>query len=262
MQLFAVKTPTVKAGDDLVELVLESLKAQNLQLEDKDAIALTSKIVSYSQNRAAKLGEVKPSEKARKLARQFSLTPEFAELVLREADRVYGGVKRTVLTLKDGVLAPNAGIDNKNAPEGCVVLWPTELKKWVKSFREKIKRRTGKCVGVLIVDSGLVPLRIGTAGLALAVAGFKPIQDHRGRKDLCGRPIVITRHAVADDLASAAHLMMGEATEKTPVVLIREAPLEFDDNAYDAENMMMPADECIFMGVFQADARGSRKAKG
>lgn len=262
MQLCPIKTRTVKAGDDLVDVVLEALKAQHLALEDNDVLALASKIVSYSQNRIARLTEIKPSEKSKKLAKQYSLTPEFAELVLREADENYGGVDRAVLTLKDGALAPNAGIDNKNAPKGCVVLWPSGLKDWVKDFREEIERRTGRRVGVLVVDSGLVPLRIGTSGLALAVAGFKPIRDHRRRRDLCGRPIVITRHAVADDLASAAHLMMGEATERTPVVLIREAPLKFDDSVHDSKDMMMPAEECIFMGVFQAGARGSGKAEG
>ncbi len=262
MQVYAVETRTVKAGDDLVDIVLGALKAQDLELQDKDVLALASKIVSYSQNRIVRLNEIRPSEKAKKLAKQYSLAPEFAELVLREAETIYGGVNKAMLTLKDGTLTPNAGIDSKNAPEGCVVLWPIRLKSWTKNFREAIEHRSGKHVGILVVDSGLTPLRVGTSGLALAVAGLKTIRDHRSSRDLHGRTITITRHAVVDDLASAAHLMMGEATEKTPIVLIREAPLEFDGGAYDAGDMKMPAGECAFMGVFQADSRGSGKAKG
>lgn len=251
LKLYAVKTGIIQPNHDIVDVILESLEKQNLHLEDGDILALTSKIVAYAEGRLVRLDEVKPSEKALELAKSFSLKPEYAELILREADKIYGGVDKAVLTLKDGVLTANAGIDNKNAPEGFVVLWPQNIAGWAEKIKGEIKSRTGKKVAVLIVDSGLIPLRMGTAGLALAVAGFKPVKDCRGEKDLYGKPLIITRHAVADDLASAAHLLMGEAAEKTPVVLIREAPVEFDDNVYDSEDMMISRKECIFMGTFQ-----------
>jgi len=261
LRLIAVKTRVVKAGDDLVELVLGSLKAQGLQLEDNDVLALTSKAVSCSEGRLVKLSEVKPSEEAKRLAKEYSLKPEFAELILREADRVCGGVERAVLTLKNGVLAANAGIDNKNAPSDYAVLWPKDPAASAREVRDRIKRRTGKDVAVMIVDSGLVPLRIGTTGLALAVAGFKPIRDSRGCKDLFGKSIVITRQAVADDLASAAHLLMGEATEKTPLVLIKGAPVDFDDGVYGSADMMMPFKECIFINTLGTQSDVKRKAR-
>lgn len=252
MKLYAVKTRLLETGANLVEVILGSLKEQNLKLEDNDILALASKIVSYAENRLAKLSEVTPSEEARELAERFSLQPEFAELILNEADEIYGGVDKAILTLKNGILTANAGIDNKNAPEDCVVLWPTDTKEWARKIRENIKHRTGKHVAVLIVDSGLVPLRIGTSGLALAVAGFKPIRDHRGDVDLYGKPIMITRHAVADDLAAVAHLLMGEALEKTPIVLIRDAPVDLDEGVYGGADMMMSPRECIFMGTLNS----------
>jgi len=261
LRLTAVKTRVVKAGDDLVELILESLKAQGLQLEDNDVLALTSKVVSCSEGRLVKLSEVKPSKEAKRLAKKYSLKPEFAELILQEADRVYGGVERAVLTLKNRVMAANAGIDNKNAPPDYAVLWPKDPKASARKVRNRIKRRTGKDVAVMIIDSGLVPLRIGTTALALAVAGFKPIRDNRGCKDLFGKPIVITRQAVADDLASAAHLLMGEATEKTPLVLIKDAPVDFDDGTYGSSDMMMPFKECIFMNTVKTQISAKRKAR-
>jgi coenzyme F420-0:L-glutamate ligase/coenzyme F420-1:gamma-L-glutamate ligase len=250
MRLYAVKTGIVKAGDNLVEVTIKSLKRQDLQLEDGDILALTSKIVACAERRVAELTDIKPSAKASELAKKFSLQPEFAELIVREADTIYGGVEKAVLTLKNGVLTANAGIDNKNAPFGSVVLWPKDAEERVKSIREEIMRKTGKRIAVLIVDSGLMPLRIGTTGLALAVAGFRPAIDHRGQKDIFGKPLVITQHAVADDLASAAHLLMGEVAEKTPIVLIRGASVVFDEGVYGSADMMIPPAECIFMNTF------------
>lgn len=249
MRLYAVKTGIVRPGENMVDVTLESLKKQNLQLEDGDVLALASKIVAYTEGRIVKLSEVRPSGKSKNLAKKFSLEPEFAELILREADKVYKGVERAVLTLKDGALIANAGVDNKNAPEGFAVLWPNHAKEWVRRFREEIIGKTGKRIAVLIVDSGLAPLRLGTNGLALAVAGFIPVLDLRGGKDIFGKPIFITCHAVADDLASATHLMIGEAAEKTPVVLVRNAPIVLDEGVYDSRDMMILPSECIFMNA-------------
>ncbi len=253
MKLYAVKTEIIKTGDDVVNVILKSLEKQNLQLEDKDILALTSKIIAYAEGRLVKLENVKPSEKALELAKHFSLEPEYAELILRESDKIYGGVEKAVLTLKDGVFTANAGIDNKNAPEGYVVFWPHNLKGFVKEIRSKIRHKTGKNIAILVVDSGLIPLRMGTTGFALAVAGFKPIKDFRTNKDIYGKPLTVTRHAVADDLASAAHLIMGEAAEITPVVLIRDAPVDFDDNTYSFTDMAMPKNQCIFMEILRGD---------
>ncbi|MEM3696218.1 MAG: coenzyme F420-0:L-glutamate ligase [Candidatus Bathyarchaeia archaeon] len=255
MRLYAVKTKVISIGDNLVEFILDAIKRQGLELEDKDIIALTSKVVAYAENRLVKLSEIKPSEKAKELAKRFSLQPPFAELILREADKIYGGVEKAVLTLKNGILTANAGIDNKNAPIDHVVLWSSNPQKWARYVRDEIKNKTGKRVGVLIVDSGLAPLRKGTVGLALAVAGFKPIKDRRGEKDIYEKRIIITQHAVADDLASAAHFLMGEAAEKTPLVIIRGAIVDFNNGVYGSAEMTIPSKECIFMGTFLAKRR-------
>jgi len=110
LRLFAVKTRVVRVGDDLVELILESLRTCNLQLEDNDVLAVTSKIVSYSEGRVVRLSEVAPSKKARLLAKEYSVKSEFAELILREAERIYGGVDKAVLTFKNGVMTTNAAL--------------------------------------------------------------------------------------------------------------------------------------------------------
>ncbi|MEM2280838.1 MAG: coenzyme F420-0:L-glutamate ligase [Candidatus Bathyarchaeia archaeon] len=251
MMLHTVRMGLIHVGDNLVDVILKALTEQNLSLGDNDVLVLASKVVAYAQGRVVKLDEVKPSERALELAKKFSLQGELAELILREADTIYGGVEKAVLTLKNHVLTVNAGIDCKNAPLGCVVLWPQNVREIAKQLREDIIRKTGKKVGVMIVDSGLIPLRKGTIGLALAVAGFKPVEDYRGQRDLYGRKIMITRHAVAEDLASAAHLLMGEASEEKPVVLIKGAPLKFDDKVYGPEDLALPLEECVFMNSFQ-----------
>jgi len=251
MRLYAIRTGIVKTGENIVEVILQSLKRENLQLEDGDILALASKIVAYAEKCMIKLSDIKPSEEAKELARKFSLKPEFAEIILHEADYVYGGVEKAVLTLKNGILTANAGVDNKNAPADFVALWPKNVKEWVERVREEVERKTGATIAVLIVDSGLIPLRLGTTGLALAVAGFKNVVDMRGEKDIFGKPLIITRHAVADDLASAAHLLMGEGAEKIPIVLIKDAPVVFDEGTYGSADMMIPPDECIFMSGFK-----------
>ncbi len=253
MRLYPLNTEIVKPQDDLVEITLKALERKKLKLENNDVLAFASKIISYATSRISNLDDVKPSEKAKEIAERFQISPKIAELIIQEAEKIYGGVAKAVLTLKNGVLTPNAGIDSKNAPPNSVVLWPSNAKEYAQKIRKEIGRKTGKKIGVLIVDSGLTPLRIGTTGLALAVAGFKPIRDHRGNKDLYGKTIIVTRHAVADDLASAAHLLMGEATEKTPIVLIKDAPVDFDDGIYDSRDTMMLSEECIFMATFLAN---------
>jgi coenzyme F420-0:L-glutamate ligase len=249
MELYALKTKLIKRGDDLVKVILGSLQSQNLRLENRDILAITSKVVSVTEGRSIKLSKVHPTRKAEKFARDFDLSPAFAQLVLDESEEIRGGVKKAVLTLKNGILTANAGIDNKNAPSDEVILWPKEPVRSAKQIREEILDKTGRKVGVLILDSGLVPLRIGTTGLALAVAGFKPIRDYREKKDLYDKKVQITRQAVADDVASAAHLLMGETVEMMPVVLVRGAPVEFDNEAYGCEETMMPREEDIFLNT-------------
>lgn len=261
MKLYPVKTGLIKVGEDLVNVCLDALRKQRISLKDGDVLAFTSKIVSYSERRLVKLNELRITGKARRAAKKYALAPQFAQLIIDEADEIYGGVEKTVLTLKAGVLTANAGIDNKNAPKGYAVLWPSDPKKSAASLRSEIRLRTGKNVATIILDSGLEALRIGTSGLALAVAGFKPIRDTRGHKDLYGKPLLITRHAVADDLASAAHVLMGEAAEKTPIALIRDAPIDVDEGAYEGHDMMMPFDKCIFMGTFLKCWRESKNAR-
>lgn len=259
MQAFPIKTPLIQPGDNLVEILLRSVAEQGLSVEDNDIIAFASKIVAVAQNRLVQLNRIKPSSKAEAIARKYALSPEFAELVLREAEKIYGGVYKSLLTLKNGFMVVNAGVDNKNAPAGHAVLWPLNPHAQADELRAGVKRLTGRKVGVIIVDSQITPLRIGTIGVALATSGFKPVNDIRQEKDIYGRALQITRHAVADDLACAAHLLMGEKDEKTPIILIREAPVQFSDDRTKPNETQMPFAECAFTGSLGIKGKGKGK---
>lgn len=254
MQVLAIKTPLIQPKDDIVNTVMEAMKTQGLEFLDGDILAVSSKIVSFAEGRLAKLSHVKPSNKAKRLAKKYSLNPAFAELILQEADQVVGGVKKAVLTLNDNVFTVNAGIDNKNAPKGYAVLWPKNPQESAEHIRKEIAHRVDKQVGVLIVDSTVEPLRWGTRGLAVGVAGFEPVKDYRRTRDLFDKKIIITLHAVADDLASAAHFVMGEAGERTPAAIIREAPVTFTEKV-DAETMKIAFRDCVYMGAFKPKIR-------
>ena len=250
MNLYGVKTRLVNVGDDLVSVLLEGLDSQGLELEDGDIIAFTSKIVSVAQNRLVRFDVIKPSKKAEDLGSEYHLEPGFVEIVLNEADVVYGGVYRALLTLNNGILFANSGIDHKNVPDGFAVLLPEDPDKAAADIRREIKSRLGKHVAVIIIDSRTVPMRMGTLGVAIGVSGFNPIRDCRGEPDLYEKPLLITRMAIADDLACAAHLLMGELAEKIPIVLIRGAPVEFDESASGVD-AAIDWRECLYMKIFQ-----------
>ncbi len=168
-----------------------------------------------------------------------------------EADKIYGGVKGAVLTMKEGHATANAGIDRKNAPDNTVVLWPQNPKKSARQLQNGLKRKTGKSVGVVIVDSRVTPLRLGTVGLSLGSVGFRPVKDFRRRPDLNNRRIRITLQSMSDGVAAAAHLLMGEARERIPFVIIRGAPVDADGGRGPSEKMH--SENCLYMSQIKAE---------
>ena len=188
---------------------------------------------------------------AQGLADRYDLLPAVAELVIQEADEILGGIPHVLLTIKNNTLMANAGVDKSNIPPGYASLLPVDPKASAMRIRREIKKRLGKTVGVLIIDSRTQPLRLGNIGMALGVAGFKPVADDRGRNDLFGNTMRITRRAVADNLSSACTAVMGESDESIPAALIRGAPVEFVDASFDSGEMWIGPDECMYMAIFE-----------
>jgi len=249
-EITPIRMPLVQKGADVALQLLRSATEAGLNLQDEDIVAVADKILAIAEGRVVNYTRIEASPRARQLGEEFDLEPGFVELVLQEAERVYGGVKRALLTLKHGVLIANAGIDHKNVPTGNACLWPENPNATAQALRHSLQSLTGKRLGVILVDSHVMPLRMGTVGFALGIAGFEPVRDCRGALDLYGKPLLITRVNIADDLASAAHIAMGETDERVPVAIIRGAPVKVTD-VYDAESIRIPPSVDLFMTVFR-----------
>ena len=236
-------------NENLVEILISSMKEQGIKPKEGDLVVISSKVVALSEGRIINYKTVKPSKKAESLAKKYDLEPGFVELVLQEADKVFGGVKRAILTMKNNMFIANAGLDHSNAPEDHAILWPKNPSLYADNIRKEFRKRLNVNVGVIISDSHCNPLRTGTTGFALATSGFDTIVDERGKLDLFGKKMRITQRAVADGLASAAVIIMGETDEKTPAVLIRDAPIKLTDRP-SRSSTYFPPNECLFSSVY------------
>ncbi len=250
-ELFPIRSSTIQPWGSLIETLSKGLARSGQRLGNGDIVAVASKVVSMSENRIINLDTINPGKRSLCLARLYGLTPEFSQVVVDEADKIYGGVKGAVLTLKQGFATANAGVDRKNAPDNTAVLWPRNPKKSARQLRIGLKRKTGQTVGVVIVDSRVTPLRLGTVGLSLGSVGFRPVRDFRGKPDLNNRRIRITFQSMSDGVAAAAHLLMGEARERIPFVIIRGAPIDADDGRGPSEKMRL--ENCLYMSQIQAE---------
>ena len=246
MQLYPLKSKLILPGDSLAQKFTEALSASRLRVKNGDIIAVTSKVVSLSERNIVSLSKVRPTALARRLGRKFGMPPKFAQIVLNEADAVYGGVPGVLLTLKNGNAIANSGVDRKNAPGDSVITWPMDPHRSAEALRRTLDRKLRRRIGIVIVDSRVTPLRLGTIGLAIASSGFRPVMDPRGAMDLYGRKVRITLHALADGIAGAAQLLMGETRESIPFVLVRGAPVLLGART-SSYSMTLPVKDCLYM---------------
>jgi len=244
MELIPLKSELITPGASITDKILSSLASARVRIRSKDIIAVASKAVAIAEGRVIELNSIDTSREARKLARRHGIPAPMVQVVLDEADEVYGGVTGALLTLKSGDAVANSGVDQKNAPPGSVVLWPRDPTASATRLLNTLHRRLEKRIGVVIVDSRVTPLRLGTTGIALACAGFKPTRDFRGKQDLFSRKVRITVQASADGVASAAQLLMGEGREGVPFVLVRKAPVEFGRSGSIPK---LARDACLYM---------------
>ena len=215
--------PIIKEGDDLSEIIHKAIENSGLSLMDGDVLVVTHKIVSKAEGRVVELESVKPSKRAVKLARIARKPARFVELALREASSVVKLVKGHLITeTHHGWFYSCSGVDLSNVSGGSsAVLLPKDPDESAEKIRKGIRRLTGKDVAVLISDTTGRPLRKGDIDVAIGVSGMKPILDLRGKKDGFGYTLRLKRIAVADELASAAELVMGQSDEMIPVAVIR-----------------------------------------
>ena len=236
---------------DLFNIIVESLEKSSTLIEEGDVLVISSKFISNSQGRIVETRSVIPSIKAESLSKQFQIEPKIVEIVIRESDVIFGGVSGFVVTSSDNILAPNAGIDKSNTKKGKIILYPYNSNLVAEQLRRKFFLKFSIHVGILIIDSRLMPSRVGTSGIAIACAGIEPINDLRSKKDLNGNPLKVTMQAVADNLSSIANHKMGEGSESQPFAIIKNSGARLTSRKIHAQEMTISYDQCVFMRSFK-----------
>jgi coenzyme F420-0:L-glutamate ligase/coenzyme F420-1:gamma-L-glutamate ligase len=241
--------PLIKAGDDLVELIASSLKLNRVEPRAQDVLVVAQKIVSKAEGRMIDLATIEPSAKARMLAVEVDKDPRLVELILSESVRVVR-VRRNVLIVEHrlGFIMANAGVDQSNVgpTDGAqrALLLPENPDRSAETLRNGLAAATGINLAVVINDSFGRAWRQGTAGVAIGAAGLPALIDLRGRPDLFGRTLEVSVIGFADEIAAAASLLMGQADEASPVVLIRG--LRWSAPESTAASLIRPSNEDLF----------------
>lgn len=238
--------PQIAAGDDLVDAIIAALAKSDERLCTNDVLVLTQKIVSKAEGRQIDLASVVPSDRARELAGQAGKDARVVELILQESTEVIRCRPGLIIVVhRLGFVLANAGIDQSNVEGGnSVLLLPADPDASAASIRKELHKRTDVDVAVLIIDSLGRPWRLGTAGTAIGVSGLPALVDLRGRPDLFGRQLETTTVGVADELAAAASLVMGQADEGWPIVLARGVPYARAEGS--ARMLLRPKEKDLF----------------
>lgn len=261
MELIPLKSPLIKPKDDLTEILSGLFEKRKIELQEKDILVVSSKVVALSENRIVDLSEITVTDEARKIKDAKYVqslgkkSDAFKQLVLNEADEFLDG-SMVYLTLKNKILIPHAGIDLSNAPEGIAILWPENSFESAEKIRDYFLQKFSlKELGVLVIDSHCQPLRAGVVGIALGWSGIEGVEDERGKKDLYGKELRVTQKNSADQLASAASLLMGEAGESIPFVLVKNAPVRFSSKKFDQESYAFDVKEDLFAGIYNNELK-------
>lgn len=240
--------PIIKAGDNIAELICKAAEKQGTPIQDGDIIVVTHVIVSRAEGRVVNLDEVEPSTFAENVAKLYDKDPALVEVVLREAKSIRRMADGKIITeTKHGFVCANSGVDKSNVPgERCVALLPENPDASADRIRREIKRLTNCDVAIIISDTHGRPLREGEINVAVGVAGLKPIRDRRGEKDLFGYVLRVKQTAVADELASAAELVIGQANEGVPAAIIRGYKFLKSEDARAVE-LIRPREKDLFL---------------
>jgi coenzyme F420-0:L-glutamate ligase/coenzyme F420-1:gamma-L-glutamate ligase len=218
--------PAIRAGDDLARILGDALEAAALRPRQGDVLVVTHKIVSKAEGRTVALADVAPSPRARKLAAATGKDPALIEVILSESREVLRFRPGLIITEhRLGIVLANAGVDQSNLPLDDrgprALLLPEDPDASAAALRAALQARFDVPLAVIISDSAGRAFRNGVIGLAIGAAGLPSLLDLRGRPDLEGRPLQVTQVGLADEIASAAELLMGEADEGRPAVLLR-----------------------------------------
>ncbi len=243
--------PLIRQGDNLADILVKSLNESNIELQNDDILVVAQKIVSKSEGRMVDLATVTPTNRAIELAQKAEKDPRVIELMLQESNEILRiRVGTIIVEHKLGFVCANAGIDHSNVmgagneKEEYVLLLPEDPDRSARNIREQIKQTTQKNIGVMIIDSHGRAWRNGTVGICIGLSGLPALIDERGWKDLFGFTLKITVVGVADELAAAASLVMGQAAEGVPAVHVRGFPYPLGEGAL--KDLIRPKEQDMF----------------
>jgi coenzyme F420-0:L-glutamate ligase/coenzyme F420-1:gamma-L-glutamate ligase len=246
LKLVALKDfPLVKPHDNLATLIIESIKLNNINIEDGDVIIIAQKVVSKSENRYQNINDVIPTNEAIKLGQELKRDPGFMQIILDESSKIISTDKNVILVEhKLGFININAGLDRSNIDQkkNNVLLLPKDPSKSANNLQIDIAKETTKSISVIITDSMTRPYRSGVTNFALASSNIQSLIDLKGEEDIYGNILKSTEIAIADELSAAAGILMGQGNDAKPVIIIKG----FDRNKYsknDAFDLIVNEDD-------------------
>jgi len=242
--------PMAKQGDNLAELIVATMHREGVALDDGDVVVVAHKVVSKTEGRIVRLRDVKPSEKAEEIAKATLRDPRLVELTLRETRSIVKTSPEIIIVESNqGLVCINAGVDKSNVEgDDAYALLPTDSDESAKRIRSEIMKLTGKTVAVVISDTYSRPFRRGQVEFAIGIAGLNPFRDYRGKKDLCDYVLKVKNTAVADEIASAAELVMGQGGEGVPVAIIKNLGVE-PKESQSSTDLLISKEEDLFKGT-------------
>lgn len=211
----------IQPKDDLSDIILTALKQNALEIQDGDVLVVAHKIVSKAEGRIVNLTDVRPSQKAKKMAKEHGKDPRILELILKESAQILRAKKGIIVSeTRHGLVCANAGVDQSNVQGNHALLLPANPDKSARLLRDRVEEKTGKKIAVIITDTFGRPFREGQINVAIGVAGINPVKSYIGSRDMYDRKLRVSEIAVADEIASAAELVMGKS-EGVPVAILR-----------------------------------------
>jgi len=237
--------PLVEDGDDVGSLIIEGILANKFPVQDDLIIVIAQKIVSKAEGRAVRLDSVTPGKDALALAKKSGKDARLVQLILSESKTIIRQSGNRIITENNlGIIMANAGIDQSNIDDGYALLLPENPDDSATRIGRKIGAALGLDVGIVIADSAGRPWRKGVVGLAIGVYGIPAVLDIRGSVDLNGRELLATEVGVADSIAAAAALLMGQGNEGNPVVLL--SGLAYERSSSSASDILRDKDSDLF----------------
>ena len=240
--------PLIQPGQDVSDEIINAIASESILVDDGDVIAIAQKIVSKSENRYLDISSLSPSEEAKTLSKQIDKDPKFIQAILNESKKVVRyrmGV--LIVEHKLGFIHANAGIDRSNIDQeqDIVLLLPEDPDESAKEISQSLSQFFKKNVSVIITDTMGRPFRNGIVGFTIGSHNIECILDERGQKDLYENKLKVTQIGIADELAAAASLLMGQAAQKKPVVIIKG--YKFNQNQLcDSQSLIRDEEEDLF----------------